>query len=330
MTLPQACPDESTLREFLQDRLAGAAAERIDDHIGGCPACQRALDRLVDSLPGLCLADADGAQGDTTASYTATASLGLIPRVLVERHRTGRHGRADGPDELARDDRGRRCTGAAPSVRRDRPRGHGGHLQGRDVALGRDLAVKVLLDRHRDKPGLIRRFVMEARIAGQLQHPGTVPVHDLGALDDGRPYFAMKLVKGRTLEAILKERTDPSENLPRFLAIFEQICQTVAYAHARGVIHRDLKPANVMVGRFGEVQVMDWGLAKVLTDTDIPQDEEESGDETLRRCPGRHRRAHRSRQRAGDVVPHAAGAGPRPDRGSRPALGCLRPGGRPV
>ena len=83
----------------------------------------------------------------------------------------------------------------------------------------------------------------------------------------------MKLVKGRTLAALLKERTDPSENLPRFLGFFEQLCQTVAYAHARGIIHRDLKPANVMIGRFGEVQVMDWGLAKVLTDTDVAHDE---------------------------------------------------------
>src|SRR5262249_2560677 len=77
-------------------------------------------------------------------------------------------------------------------------------------------------------------------------------------------YFAMKLVKGQTLAALLASRPSPSESLPRFLSIFEQVCQTVAYAHARGVIHRDLKPSNVMVGSFGEGQVMDWGLATVL------------------------------------------------------------------
>src|SRR5262249_30610123 len=79
-----------------------------------------------------------------------------------------------------------------------------------------------------------------------------------------QPYFTMKLVEGRTLADLLRERTSPAEGLPRFLTVFEQVCQTVAYAHSRGVIHRDLKPANVMVGAFGEVQVMDWGLAKRL------------------------------------------------------------------
>ena len=142
--------------------------------------------------------------------------------------------------------------------------GMGAVLKGRDADLGRDLAVKVLLEAHREKPELLRRFVEEAQIGGQLQHPGIVPVYELGTFADSRPYFTMKLVKGRTLAALLHDRDDPQDDLPRFLGIFEQVCQTVAYAHARGVIHRDLKPSNVMVGSFGEVQVMDWGLAKVL------------------------------------------------------------------
>jgi eukaryotic-like serine/threonine-protein kinase len=142
--------------------------------------------------------------------------------------------------------------------------GMGAVLKGRDSDLGRDLAVKILLESHRDKPDMIRRFIEEAQIAGQLQHPGIVPIYELGAFGDRRPYFAMKLVKGHTLAEILANRKTPSEGLPRFLSIFESICQTMAYAHARGVIHRDLKPSNVMVGSFGEVQVMDWGLAKVL------------------------------------------------------------------
>jgi serine/threonine-protein kinase len=133
-----------------------------------------------------------------------------------------------------------------------------------DSDLNRSLAVKVLRREHRGQPDLETRFLEEAQILGQLQHPGIVPVHDVGRLDDGRPFFVMKLVKGQTLEELLQERPRPDHDLPRFLAIFEQICQTMANAHAHGVIHRDLKPSNVMVGAFGEVQVMDWGLAKVL------------------------------------------------------------------
>jgi serine/threonine-protein kinase len=142
--------------------------------------------------------------------------------------------------------------------------GMGSVLRGHDPDLKRDLAIKVLLESQRDQPEVVRRFFEEAQIAGQLQHPGVVPVHELGVLPDGRPFFAMKLVEGRTLAELLKERTSPSDKLPHFLHVFEQVCQAVGYAHSRGVIHRDLKPSNVMVGAFGEVQVMDWGLAKVL------------------------------------------------------------------
>ena len=142
--------------------------------------------------------------------------------------------------------------------------GMGAILKGRDVDLGRNLAVKVLLDSHKGKPEVIQRFIEEAQIGGQLQHPGIVPVYELGQFSDRRPFFSMKLVKGETLAKLLSKRKDPAEDRGRFLGIFEQVCQTMAYAHSRGVIHRDLKPANVMVGAFGEVQVMDWGLAKVL------------------------------------------------------------------
>lgn len=142
--------------------------------------------------------------------------------------------------------------------------GMGAILKGRDADLGRDLAVKVLLAEHKEKPAVIQRFVEEAQIGGQLQHPGIAPVYELGQFKDQRPFFTMKLVKGKTLSALLEDRSSPEEDRAKFLGIFEQICQTMAYAHSRGVIHRDLKPSNIMVGAFGEVQVMDWGLAKVL------------------------------------------------------------------
>jgi serine/threonine-protein kinase len=141
--------------------------------------------------------------------------------------------------------------------------GVGTVLKGYDTHLGRDVALKLLHEEHLGNPEMLQRFVEEAQIGGQLQHPGVVPVYDL-ALQGERPFFSMKLIKGRTLSALLDEREELAHELRRFLAIFEQICLTMAYAHARGVIHRDLKPSNVMVGAFGEVQVVDWGMGKVL------------------------------------------------------------------
>jgi serine/threonine-protein kinase len=136
--------------------------------------------------------------------------------------------------------------------------------KGRDQDLGRDVAMKVLKDEYAKRPDVLARFVEEAQIGGQLQHPGIVPVYELGLQSGERPYFAMKLVKGETLAAQLAKRTSPADERRRLLGIFEQVCQTIAYAHARHVVHRDLKPANVMIGAFGEVQVVDWGFAKVL------------------------------------------------------------------
>jgi serine/threonine-protein kinase len=153
--------------------------------------------------------------------------------------------------------------------------GMGAVLRGRDVDLGRDLAVKVLLEQHAHRPEVARRFIEEAQIGGQLQHPGVVPVYDIGRFGD-RPFFTMKLVKGQTLAHLLAERADYTQDRPRYLAIALQVAQTLAYAHAKGVIHRDLKPANSMVGAFGEVQVMDWGLAKVLAEGGIADEQKAS------------------------------------------------------
>jgi tRNA A-37 threonylcarbamoyl transferase component Bud32 len=157
--------------------------------------------------------------------------------------------------------------------------GMGVVYRARDVALDRHVAIKLLSERYPPDSLSAQRFLSEARITGQLQHPGIPAVHKVGTLADGRPFLAMKLIKGNTLEAILKQRTHPrpskTPGVPhnstgvdrgRLLAIFEAVCQAVGYAHAHRVIHRDLKPANVMVGAFGEVQVMDWGLAKVLAE----------------------------------------------------------------
>jgi tetratricopeptide (TPR) repeat protein len=138
-----------------------------------------------------------------------------------------------------------------------------------DRNLDREVAIKTLL------PGSSReRFVNESKVTARLPHPGIPPVHDLGRLDDGSPFLVMKRVHGRTLAEMLADRGDTNQDLSQFLQIFEQIAQAVGFAHANRINHRDLKPLNVMVGAFGEVQVMDWGLAKDLSrhDAETPSD----------------------------------------------------------
>jgi serine/threonine protein kinase/formylglycine-generating enzyme required for sulfatase activity len=142
--------------------------------------------------------------------------------------------------------------------------GMGVVYRGRDRVLSRDVAVKFLRPEYAPDSLPGRRFLDEARITAQLQHPGIPPVHEIGELSDGRPFLAMKLVKGRTLADLIAAGAAGRGAL---VAAFEQVCQAVAYAHNHGVVHRDLKPQNIMVGAFGEVQVMDWGLAKFRTAT---------------------------------------------------------------
>jgi len=143
-----------------------------------------------------------------------------------------------------------------------------------DADLQRYLAKKVILSRKPaavDRPSevdpqLLGRFLEEAQISGQLEHPGIVPVHEVGVDAEGRVYFTMQLVKGRELAEIfeLAEAEREGWSTTRALGVILKVCEATAYAHDKGVVHRDLKPANVMVGRFGEAYVMDWGLAHVL------------------------------------------------------------------
>ena len=131
-----------------------------------------------------------------------------------------------------------------------------------DIALQRTVAVKVLLGTDGDGSAA-QRFLDEARITGQLQHPGIPSVYQVGVSADGRPFLALKLIQGTNLAQRLSSQAPVDTS-----AVMEAIARAVGYAHAEGVIHRDLKPGNVMIGAFGEVQVMDWGLAKRLADPD--------------------------------------------------------------
>ncbi len=168
--------------------------------------------------------------------------------------------------------------------------GMGAVVRAVDRDIRREVAIKYLLDQSDARKK--HRFVEEAQITGQLEHPNIVPIHELGVDAQKRLFFAMKMVKGRSLAQILddlRKNPDPAEKaypLGRLLGMFTNVCHALAYAHSRNVIHRDLKPANIMVGDFGEVYVMDWGLAKILKDgspdaTEGDMAEFEFGDEPV-------------------------------------------------
>ncbi|MEM7601402.1 MAG: serine/threonine-protein kinase, partial [Verrucomicrobiota bacterium] len=177
--------------------------------------------------------------------------------------------------------------------------GMGAILEADDCKFGRKIAVKVMLSEADSDDEQRSRFVQEAAVLGRLEHPNIVPVHDLGRDSNGDLYYTMKLVKGQTLQAILDSlRLRDAEAiihypLDQLLDIFRKVCDAIAFAHSEKIIHRDLKPENIMVGEFGEVLVMDWGLSKILgadrdatkdnTDHSVPDvsDDESSSEEEL-------------------------------------------------
>jgi len=150
--------------------------------------------------------------------------------------------------------------------------GMGRVLEAHDPELLRAVAVKLLLDPREVDPVQLARFVAEAQITAQLDHPNIVPVHELGLTTDGQIYFVMKKVQGRSLRQVLAALAagDPATtqlySVFRLLMSFVWVCQAVAYAHDRGVLHRDLKPDNIMMGEFGQIYVMDWGIARLVGD----------------------------------------------------------------
>ena len=150
--------------------------------------------------------------------------------------------------------------------------GMGSVLHAQDKKLGRDVAMKVMRLSSAASEEARSRFIREATVLARLEHPNIVPIHDLGWDAENRLYYTMKLVQGRTLQAVLNGLRQRDVDfisyytLDRLLTIYRKVCDAMSLAHAKGVIHRDLKPDNIMVGEFGEVLVMDWGLAKIQAD----------------------------------------------------------------
>jgi serine/threonine-protein kinase len=165
--------------------------------------------------------------------------------------------------------------------------GMGEVLLCKDMRIGREVALKVIRAEHGSRPDLRRRFLREVRVQGQLEHPSIVPVYDLGRDPQHKAYFTMKRVRGQTMEQILSAlRRDDAETKRthtryKLLSAFATACLAVHFAHTRGVLHRDLKPGNVMLGDFGEVYVLDWGLAKVVSADGKPSPDDSSSTTLL-------------------------------------------------
>ena len=153
--------------------------------------------------------------------------------------------------------------------------GMGAILQAQDLNLRRTVAMKVVLPDKRASPESLSRFVQEAQVMGQLEHPNIVPLHELALNAQGEVFYTMKLIKGRTLGQLLEQihhsdqATLAAYPLAQLLTVFQKVCDAIAFAHSKGVIHRDLKPENIMIGEYGEVLVMDWGLAKLRSEQRI-------------------------------------------------------------
>ena len=217
---------------------------RIDSHLADCDKCQRSLNQLaVGALPEEHPVLSRKAEGDLASKSRGVLraefdhdpfSISSVQAQIDLRYLI--------LDEI---DRG----------------GMGVVYRAFDRELQREIAIKLSSDQSDGDRAI--RFRREAQISARLQHPGVIPIHQVGQLKDGRQYIAMKLVDGETLSSVIRDQGNPQPPT-KLLAIFADICNTMAFAHSREIIHRDLKPENIMIGAFGEVQIMDWGLARKL------------------------------------------------------------------
>ena len=256
-------PSMEELTNYLKKIKCAESLESVDSgdcvsiHIEECIECQQRLTKILCDIPAgnaklfEAIRDEDS---DATPAWLEQGTASPEKKRAVEERRFRQH-KASQEKQFASP-----ATTDSQSTRyrliEEVARGGMGVVfRALDQAFDRQVAVKVIADDNVD----VNRFKREAKISGQLQHPGIVPIHDYGVLQNGEPFIAMKLVEGKTLREIFESGLI-SKN--RLLEVFSQVCQTVAYSHSKHVVHRDLKPANIMVGEFGEVQIMDWGLAK--------------------------------------------------------------------
>ncbi len=272
--------EQGDLTTILRDALEPMVAAHVERH-GGDPGRSLAALSSTEQVRGM-LHRLAGAAPELPASVTR---LGAETVEYVAANDATIDFRAD------RATADRSASGASGRFRVLRPHARGGLGQvyvARDNELGRQVALKEILADKAANPVLRSRFVLEAEINGNLEHPGIVPVYGLGSYPDGRPFYAMRFIEGDSLKEAIErfhaarrageaasKRPFDSLEFRRLLRRFIDVCNAIAYAHSRGVLHRDLKPANVMLGQYGETLIIDWGLAKATGRADPGRGESE-------------------------------------------------------
>lgn len=268
------CPSQSEIADYLQGRLSDQSSDQIHAHLDACRRCQEVVSRLdsqtddvIERLRRQRLGQQDLVQGNPVADRTAVGVDQPPPDVAdASESMTTVVYRSVKP----------RIRGDRYLLKRFHARGGMGEIWlAEDTEIGRQVAVKKMRNAGR---GDQDRFLAEAQIAGQLEHPAIVPVHDLGLDEDNNTFYVMKFVQGQTLKAAIDNYHNAGScsesqrkiTWSQLLRHFLSLCHAVAYAHSRGVIHRDIKPDNVMLGPFSETLVLDWGLAKILHQPDAP------------------------------------------------------------
>src|SRR6185369_14268601 len=246
------CPSEQTIVDFLDGKLGDDRSRQVHEHIDTCEPCRALLASLAPSINRTvddAMAKTEGGTALDEAHRTAPltqqpdheAASAAVAKVVASVLPLIPQDRYDVRDEFARGGLGR-------------------IFRAHDRRLARPVAVKQLIAGGSEAA---RRFIREALITARLQHPAIVPIYEAGRWPSGEPFYAMKLVSGRSLDQVIKQKKTLVERLtllPNIIAVAE----AMAYAHSQRIIHRDLKPANVLVGSFGETVLIDWGLAKDL------------------------------------------------------------------
>jgi formylglycine-generating enzyme required for sulfatase activity/serine/threonine protein kinase len=239
------CPDRDRLALLLAGTLEDSERDQLDLHVEDCARCQQVMELLTAST-------------DWEVSHKRNGDTTQAVRDFV----SGAGNAAGAVTSSAQRFR---------VLRRHAKGGLGEVSVAFDTELNREVALKQILEAHADDPASRQRFLLEAEVTGGLEHPGIVPVYSLGTHADGRPYYAMRLVRGDSLKEAIRRfhqnswRSGSDERVVEFhklLGRFVDVCDAIEYAHSRGVLHRDIKPSNVMLGQFGETLVVDWGLAK--------------------------------------------------------------------